>query len=79
MAFTDKQREMMLQEHGQPDLSIEFDVWGDTKEAKVSMWTHLDHSHNYQTVKNRMIAIRDHLNSFLEDERMCPFYKPDHL
>lgn len=72
MAFSDKQREMLISELGPPNLRIEFDVWG---ESKVSMWTHFEHSENYQEMKKRLIAIRDHLDGFLKDEKMCPFHK----
>jgi hypothetical protein len=72
MALIDKQREALISELGQPKLTIEFDVWG---ESKVSMWTHFDHSDDYQDVKKRLVAIRDHLDGFLKDERMCPFFK----
>jgi hypothetical protein len=72
MALVDKQREGLISELGQPKLTIEFDVWG---ESKVSMWTHFDHSDNYLEVKKRLIAIRDHLDSFLKDEKMCPFHQ----
>jgi hypothetical protein len=74
MAFVDKQRDGLISELGQPKLTIEFDVWG---ESKVSMWTHFDHSDDYADVKKRLIAIRDHLDSFLKDEKMCPFHKPN--
>lgn len=73
MAFTDKQREALISELGQPQLTLEFDVWG---EGKVSMWTHFDHSEDYQAVRKRLLAIRDHLDGFLKDEKMCPFHKP---
>lgn len=76
MAFTDKQREALISELGEPKLSIEFDVWS---QSKVSMWAHFDHSDNYTDVKKRLIAIRDHLDEFLKDEKMCPFHKPDTL
>ena len=72
MAFTDKQREALISELGQPKLTLEFDVWG---EGKVSMWTHFAHSDDYGDVKKRLIAIRDHLDGFLKDEKMCPFHK----
>lgn len=71
MGFTDKQREALISELGQPKLTLEFDVWG---ESKVSMWTHFDHSDNFDEVKKRLFAIRDHLDGFLKDEKMCPFH-----
>ncbi len=52
MAFSDKQREALISELGEPKLTIEFDVWG---ESKVSMWTHFDHSEDYQDVKKRFL------------------------
>lgn len=72
MTLTDNQREALISELGQPQLRLEFDVWG---EDKVSMWTHFDHAGDYQEMKKRLVAIRDHLNGFLKDERMCPFHK----
>lgn len=71
MSFTDKQREALISELGQPSLTLEFDVWG----SKVSMWTHFSHEANYNEVKKQLVAIRDHLDSFLKDEKMCPFHK----
>jgi len=73
MSFSNKQREALISKHGQPNLILEFDVWG---KDDVSMWTHFDHSEDYLKVKERLIAVRDHLDRFLKDEKMCPFYKP---
>lgn len=73
MSFSNKQRDALISELGEPTLTIEFDIWG---EAKVSMWTHFKHESDYNDMKNRLIAIRNHLDSFLKDEKMCPFYKP---
>jgi hypothetical protein len=72
MAFSNKQRDALIAERGQPKLRLEFDVFED---ERVSMWTHFDHSDDFGAVKNRLEAIRDHLNEFLRDENMCPFHK----
>jgi hypothetical protein len=74
MSFTDKQREALIKERGEPKLRLEFDVFD---ENKVSMWTHFNHGDNFQNVRVNLIAIRDHLNEFLRDENMCPFHKPE--
>lgn len=72
MSFSDKQRQHLIDERGNPNLRIEFDVWEDDK---VSMWTHFNHSDDYALVKNRLLAIKNHLDEFLKDEKMCPFHK----
>lgn len=72
MKFTEKQRVVLIEERGQPTLSIEFDVWD---EDKVSMWTHFNHSDDFQIVKKKLMAIKNHLDEFLKDEAMCPFHK----
>lgn len=70
--LTDKQRQALIEERGEPELSIEFDVFDGNR---VSMWTHFNHGNSFKTVKEQLIAIRDHLNEFLKDEKMCPFHK----
>jgi hypothetical protein len=72
MAFSDKQRSVLIEERGQPSTTIEFDVF---EGSKVSMWTHFNHDADYQRVKADLIAIRNHLDEFLKDEKMCPFHK----
>ena len=74
MTFTDKHREALISEFGEPKLRIEFDVWND--EGKISMWTHFNHSDDYQDVKRKLVSIRNYLEGFLKDEKMCPFHKP---
>lgn len=71
MSFTDKQRDVLIAERGKPTTTIEFDVF---EGNKVSMWTHFYHSADYNEVKKDLTAIRDHLNEFLRDEKMCPFH-----
>jgi len=73
MTFSDKQRESLIKERGEPKIRLEFDVF---KDDRVSMWTHFNHGDNFQDVKLSLLAIRDHLNEFLKDESMCPFHKP---
>lgn len=72
MAFTDKQRQALIAERGQPKLSIEFDVFEDNR---VSMWTHFDHGADFENTKIQLQAIKDHLEEFLRDAKMCPFCK----
>jgi hypothetical protein len=71
MNLIDKQREALINERGEPILRLEFDVFEDNR---VSMWTHFDHSHDFKEVKERMMAIKNHLDDFLKDENMCPFH-----
>lgn len=72
MGFADNQRSNLIAERGEPVLRLEFDVFdGD----KVSMWTHFDHSKDFDSVKKQLLAIRNHLDEFLRDEAMCPFHK----
>lgn len=74
--FTDKQRKALIEERGEPKLTLEFDVFdGD----KVSMWTHFDHSADYNDMKTALLAIKDHLEEFLKDEKMCPFHQVDQV
>jgi len=72
MSLINKQREALLSMLGAPALSLEFDVWPD---GNVSMWTHLNHAADYAKTRADFIAIRDHLNSFIAAEAMCPFHK----
>lgn len=72
MSFADKQRAALIEERGQPVLKIEFDVF---QGNKVSMWTHFDHSADFNEVKEQLKAIKHHLDEFLRDENMCPFHK----
>lgn len=72
MSFADKQRKALIQERGEPILRLEFDVF---KGNKVSMWTHFDHSEDFEEVKLRMLSIKAHLDEFLMDEKMCPFHQ----
>lgn len=72
MSFANKQREALIAERGEPILRIEFDVF---QGNRVSMWTHFDHSANFEEVKEQLKAIKNHLDEFLRDENMCPFHK----
>lgn len=66
-----KQRKALIKERGEPVLRLEFDVFeGD----RVSMWTHFNHSEDFEKVKARLVAIQQHLSEFLRDENMCPFH-----
>ena len=69
---TNKQRQILIEERGTPKLTLEFDVF---QGNRVSMWTHFNHDSNYQEMKECLFAIREHLDEFLRDEKMCPFYK----
>ena len=72
MSFTDKQRQAIIEERGEPVLRLEFDVF---KDNNVSMWTHFDHAADFDLTYNQLIVIRDHLNEFIKDKGMCPFHK----
>jgi hypothetical protein len=72
MALTEKQREARIREKGEPLLRLEFDVFAD---GAVSMWTHFDHSADFNEVKKMLVAVKSHLDEFLDDEDMCPFHK----
>jgi len=69
MNFSDKQRAELIKQRGEPVVRIEFDAWG-TKQ--ISMWTHFDHELDFDQVKNRLIAIRNHLDEFICDEKNVP-------
>ena len=70
MPLADKQREARIQEKGKPRLSLEFDVFAD---GSVSMWTHFEHGDDFEEVKAALLSVREHLDEFLKDEKMCPF------
>lgn len=72
MPLSDKQREALIQERGEPVLRLEFDVFSDDQ---VSMWTHFEHGSDFEKVKERLIAVSNHLLEFIKDEGMCPFRK----
>lgn len=72
MNLADKQRAALIEERGEPILRLEFDVF---EGNKISMWTHFDHSGDFDTVKEQLRAIKNHLDEFLKDESMCPFHK----
>lgn len=74
--ITDKQRKVLIEERGEPKLTLEFDVF---EGSKVSMWTHFNHNDDYQEMKKYMIAIKEHLEQFLKDEKMCPFHKETNI
>jgi hypothetical protein len=67
-----KQRLALIESRGEPITSIEFDVFAD---KTVSMWSHFEHSANFTEMKSALIAIRDHIDRFVDDQKMCPFYK----
>jgi len=74
MTLATNQREALIAERGQPKLTLEFDVFDGNK---VSMWTHFDHSADYNEMKKGLLSIKEHLDEFLKDEKMCPFHKPN--
>lgn len=71
MSLSDKQRAALIEQRGDPVLRLEFDVFAD---GEVSMWTHFDHGGDFEEVKQRLLAIKEHLTEFLKDENMCPFH-----
>lgn len=73
MGLAEKQRAELIKVRGEPKLTIEFDVF---EELQVSMWTHFNHGDNFEDMRSRLIAIRNHLDEFLKDENMCPFRTP---
>lgn len=72
MALADKQRLALIEERGEPKITIEFDVFDGNK---VSMWTHFDHAADFNETKEQLIAIKNHLEEFIRDAAMCPFHK----
>jgi hypothetical protein len=68
--FASAQRDALIAERGQPILQVEFDVFSGNK---VSMWCHLDHSANFNEVREQLLAMRDHLDNFIRDGAMCPY------
>ena len=68
---TDVQRHNMIRDNGHPLISVEFDVWTGNR---VSMWNHMPHGADFSEVRSALIAIRDHLDQFIQDgPAMCPF------
>jgi len=72
MSLANNQRKALIEERGKPSFSLEFDVF---EGNKVSMWTHFDHSADFEEIKKGLLAIKNHLDEFLRDENMCPFRK----
>ncbi len=72
MSLANKQRDAIIVERGEPLLRLDFDVF---EGNMVSMWTHFNHSANYEKVKEQLFAIKTHLDEFLRDGAMCPFHK----
>ena len=70
MTLAEKQRAVLIKEHGEPVARIEFDVWSD---GSLSMWTHFGHSDNFYKMKFQVERMRDHLDKFLKEGDMCPF------
>lgn len=70
--LTDAQREALIEERGEPVLTLEFDVF---KEDRVSMWTHFKHGEDFAKAKERLILCKNKLEEFLRDENMCPFHE----
>jgi hypothetical protein len=72
VSLADHQRAALIAANGGPPaLALEFDVWAD---GAVSMWTHFRHGDDYAKAKQHLIAIRDHLERFIQDGDMCPFH-----
>ena len=70
MTLTEKQRAVLIKEHGEPVAQIEFDVWSD---GSLSMWTHFNQSENFYEMKFQVERMRDHLDKFIKESAMCPF------
>lgn len=67
----DNQRKALIGARGEPVLTLEFDVFQDNS---LSMWTHFEHGSDFAAAKQRLILIRDPLDSFIRDQNMCPFH-----
>ena len=74
MALSNKQREVLIEINGYPKASVNFDVWTD---GKVSMWTTFNHGDDYGEIKKCLVAMREQLDRFIRDGKMCPFFKPN--
>lgn len=72
MALAERQRKALVEQRGEPKLRLEFDVFAD---GHVSMWTHFDHDADFTETKSLLLAVRSHLEEFLDDEKLCPFSK----
>jgi hypothetical protein len=70
MELASKQRDALISVRGEPRLRIEFDVFAD---GRVSQWNHFNHNDDFTEMKTMLIAVRDHLSEFINDEHMCPF------
>lgn len=68
--LAEKQRQVLRAEKGEPVLTLEFDIFED---GGLSMWTHFEHGSDFESAKRRLIEIRDHLDSFISAQSMCPF------
>lgn len=74
MALADKQRGALIETKGPPKASVSFDLWED---GQVSMWTTFNHGDDYDVIKKGIMAMREHLDRFIRDGKMCPFCKPN--
>lgn len=70
--LADKQREALIENHGEPIMRIEYDVFAN---GEVSQWTHFNHEDDFEEMKKHLIAVREHLTAFIGDGNLCPFNK----
>lgn len=66
-----RQRKATWKANGEPVVVITFDGFVN---GEISMWQSTNHSADYDTVRQALMQMRDHLDRFLKDERMCPFH-----
>ena len=66
-----RQRNAIWKANGEPLIVITFDGFPN---GEVSMWQSTKHSSDYDTVRQSLIKMREHLDRFLKNERMCPFH-----
>jgi hypothetical protein len=70
-AKSKRQRKALWDANGEPIVIVTFDGFED---GNLSMWQSTNHAADYDTVRASLVKMRDHLDKFLKDERMCPFH-----
>lgn len=70
MPLADKQRIALIETHGAPRATVNFDIFHD---GELAMWTNFNHGDDFEAVKTLLIQMRDHLSDFINDGNMCPF------
>ena len=66
-----RQRKAIWNAKGEPVVVIAFDGFAD---GEISMWQSTNHAADFDTVRQALVQMRDHLDGFLKNERMCPFH-----